>query len=143
MASINTTIRELYGYNIPIDIQGEYLFSNNQTKPPLPSHRYFLFGFVLFKSSQKHSAVGDESLRFVLASRSPCKRPCFRRIRGSRIFLSSLQTHIHMQTSLASFRIVNTSRIILREHTLLLHGLLLVPHLHSLGHSTPRPFGYY
>jgi len=73
---------------------------------------------------------------------SPCKRSCFRRIRGSRIFLSSLQTHIHMQTSSASF-ILNTSRIILREHTLLLHGLLLVPHRHSLRHSTPRALGYY
>ena len=86
-----------------------------------------------------------ETKAFVLSllhSRSPCKRPCFRRIRGSRIFLSSLQTHIHMQTSLASFNL-NTSRIILREPTLLLHGLLLVPHLHSLRHSTPRPFGYY
>ena len=84
-----------------------------------------------------------ETKAFVLSllhSHSPCKRPCFRHIRGSRIFLSSLQTLIHMQTSLASF-ILNTSRIILREHTLLLHGLLPVPHLHSLWHWTPRLFG--
>ena len=78
----------------------------------------------------------------LLHSRSFGKRPCFRHIRGSRIFLSSLQTHMHMQTSLASFILI-TSRIILREHTLLLHGLLLIPQLHSLRHSTPRPFGYY
>ena len=78
----------------------------------------------------------------LLHSRSPCKRHCFRHIRGSRIFLSNLQTHMHMQTSLASFILI-ISRVISREHTLLLHGLLLIPHLHSLRHSTPRPFGYY
>ena len=87
--------------------------------------------------------MGDESLRFVLASLAfALQEALFPPHSRFQDFLSSLQTHIHMQTSLASF-ILNTSRIILREHTLLMHGLLLVPHLHSPRHSTPRPFGHY
>ena len=124
-----------------IDIQGEYFFLI--TKQNLHYLHIVIFFLPLSFFSLHRSIRLWETKVLVsslLHSRSFGKRPCFRHIHGSRIFLSSLQTHMHMQTSLAS---LITSRIILREHTLLLHGLLLIPHLHSLRHSTPRPFGYY
>ena len=126
-----------------IDIQGEYFFLI--TKQNLHYLHIVIFFLSLCFFSLHRSIRLWETKVLILSlfhSRSPCKRPCFRRICGSRIFLSSVQTHMHMQTSLASFILI-TSRVISREHTLLLHGLLLIPHLHSLRHSTPRPFGYY